>query len=172
MKVLSAIEQVLLEAQRPLHYREITRCLLVKGLWQSSGKTPWHSIKSRLIEDIARYGDISRFQRVDRGIYSLAEWKRETKRAKRAPTPRALPAHDVEAARNWIKRAVQSGWAIEDRRHVCGWFGFSSFCQSVRDGLRHIIEQEAMDPDEIILARTADDHVVLLTRGSVVEMSA
>lgn len=168
MKVLNAIEKVLLEAQRPLHYREITRCLLVKGLWKSSGKTPWHSIKSRLIEDISRYEDASRFKRVDRGVYALTEWNKPVRKAKRASTVSAAPDSDIDAARDWVKRAIQSGWAIEDRRHVCGWFGFSSFCRSVRDGLRNIIQQETTDPEALILARTPDDHVVLLARGAVV----
>lgn len=41
MSTLSAAEQVLREAGKPLDYREISRLAIERGYWQSKGKTPW-----------------------------------------------------------------------------------------------------------------------------------
>jgi restriction system protein len=57
MKALQAIEVVLKEAGKPLHYKEITQRMLDRGLWQSEGKTPEATISSTITIHIQKFGD-------------------------------------------------------------------------------------------------------------------
>jgi len=70
---LEAAYEVLKDAGKPLHYEEITRCMLERGLWQTRGKTPWATVNARLAVDIKELGPASRFQRVGRGIFTVRE---------------------------------------------------------------------------------------------------
>ena len=45
MTVSAAAIQVLKEAGRPLHAKEITERILSRGLWSSSGKTPGATVR-------------------------------------------------------------------------------------------------------------------------------
>jgi restriction system protein len=74
MKILDAIEQVLKDAGAPLHYEEITKQVLEKGLWTAAGKTPDATINARLAVDIKGNGKQSRFQRTDKGMFALRSW--------------------------------------------------------------------------------------------------
>ncbi len=47
MSVKDSVQIVLKEAEGPLHYKEITKRLLDRGLWKSSGKTPDATVKAR-----------------------------------------------------------------------------------------------------------------------------
>lgn len=69
--VLQAIERVLVEAGTPLTYREITDRILQGGLWQTDGKTPWATVNAQLSVDIKTRGHTSRFQRVDKGVFTV-----------------------------------------------------------------------------------------------------
>ena len=51
MNALDAAFEVLREADEPLHYRELTRRMLDRGLWTTKGKTPWETINSRINEN-------------------------------------------------------------------------------------------------------------------------
>ena len=72
MNSLDAAAVVLGEADGPLHYREISERILERGLWQTSGKTPWDTVNARLAVDIKRGAD-SRFRRVAPGMFTLSE---------------------------------------------------------------------------------------------------
>ena len=74
MKAIDAIEIVLEEAGKPLHYKEITRRILDKGLWQTSGLTPEATVSARIAVNINEFGQLSRFQRVEPGTYALRKW--------------------------------------------------------------------------------------------------
>ena len=74
MNVLQAAEQVLTEAEEPLHYREITRRMLQRQLWTPQGKTPDRSVSSSITTHIGKYGSSSRFQRTAEGVYALRRW--------------------------------------------------------------------------------------------------
>lgn len=63
MSVLDAVIQVLKEADDPLHAKEITKRILSKGLWKTSGKTPAATISARLYSDIKKKGENSHFIR-------------------------------------------------------------------------------------------------------------
>ena len=68
---LEAAYEVLNEAEEPLHYEEVTRRMLERGLWQTRGKTPWATVNARIAVDIKELGQESRFLRVGRGIFTV-----------------------------------------------------------------------------------------------------
>jgi restriction system protein len=74
MNSLDAAEQVLVESGVPVHYRDITKRILERGLWTTKGKTPEATVAANLSVDIQRHGDQSRFQRTGKGIYALRSW--------------------------------------------------------------------------------------------------
>lgn len=67
--VLEAVATVLREAAEPLHYREITRRIVERGLWVPGGKTPEATVNAQLSTAIKKHGDASGFRRVGRGIF-------------------------------------------------------------------------------------------------------
>ena len=72
MTILDAAEQVLREAGGgPLHLREITQRMLLKG-WTTRAETPWWStVGTSLADDVKDRGASSRFVRVRKGEYGL-----------------------------------------------------------------------------------------------------
>ena len=74
MKLLKAVETVLSEDGKPLHYQDITRRMLDQGLWQTEGETPEATVNARIAMDIKNHGTHSLFQRTDRGIFALRAW--------------------------------------------------------------------------------------------------
>lgn len=74
MNSLDAVEAVLAEANKPLHYKEITERILTQGLWSTEGKTPDATINAQLAVNIKKGGNSSRFQRTGKGIFALREW--------------------------------------------------------------------------------------------------
>ena len=71
MTALDAAAMVLQEAEGPLHYREITRRMLERGLWSTRGETPWNTVNARLATDIRDRGLASRFVRTAPGHFAL-----------------------------------------------------------------------------------------------------
>jgi len=69
---LDAAAQVLAEAGEPLGCKEMVDRMLAKGYWQTQGKTPAATIYAAIIREIATKGDDSRFRKVDRGKFALA----------------------------------------------------------------------------------------------------
>lgn len=63
--------QILKEAGKPLHYREITDMAIKKGLLKSDGKTPWATMNAQLAIDIKNQGADSRFYRTEPGFYAV-----------------------------------------------------------------------------------------------------
>ena len=52
MTLLEAIDEVLRKAEEPLHAKEITKQVLARGLWSTSGRTPEATVAARLYTDI------------------------------------------------------------------------------------------------------------------------
>jgi hypothetical protein len=67
--------QILRRELRPLTAREITEIACRSGDLKSQGKTPWQTMKSKLSTDILSRGEKSLFMRVEKGRFSLREWK-------------------------------------------------------------------------------------------------
>jgi restriction system protein len=68
---LDAAYEILKQAGQPLHYAEIANRALAAGLLDTRGQTPEATMGSRLYVDTKRSG--SRFRRVSRGVFALAE---------------------------------------------------------------------------------------------------
>jgi restriction system protein len=85
MSVLDAVHAVLEAEGKPLHYRDITRLALQRGLWRSDGATPDATVNSRLAVDIQNLGASSRFQRTGKGLFALRAWGLVEYQVKRTP---------------------------------------------------------------------------------------
>ena len=74
-KKLSAIDaatKVLGEETEPLTAKQLIERMAAKGYWKSpAGKTPASTLYAAIIREIQRQGDDSRFQKVDRGLFTL-----------------------------------------------------------------------------------------------------
>jgi restriction system protein len=73
MNVHDAVIQVLQEAGAPLHAQEITKRILEKKLWETSGKTPAATVSARLYADIKKNRDASPFALVTSQTFGLRE---------------------------------------------------------------------------------------------------
>jgi hypothetical protein len=73
-KKLSAIDaaaQVLAASKEPMNAKEMIEQMAAKGLWTSpGGKTPWATLYSAIIREIATKGKESRFVKKDRGQFA------------------------------------------------------------------------------------------------------
>lgn len=79
MHLFEAIETILHDAGKPLHYREISERLLKRGLWTSQAGTPEKGVNARLAVDIQKKGAESRFERVEPGVFGLRVASRPSK---------------------------------------------------------------------------------------------
>jgi restriction system protein len=75
MNSLDAVEKLLLEVDKPLHYKEITKRIIEKRYWQSEGKTPDQTVNARIAVDINRNRVKSRFIRTAPGVFALSKWQ-------------------------------------------------------------------------------------------------
>lgn len=71
MNFLDCAYDILKKADNPLHYTEITRRALANGILDTKGQTLEATMGSRLYVDTKR--SESRFRRVRRGVFRLAE---------------------------------------------------------------------------------------------------
>lgn len=70
---LSQAARVLEEAGKPLNCKEIVQIMLDKGYWKTDGKTPSATIYSAIAREIKEKGADARFQKVERGKFTLAK---------------------------------------------------------------------------------------------------
>lgn len=68
-----AIDKVLATSPEPLHYKDITEAIVTGGLRTSLGATPADTVRARITASIKKYGDLSPYVRVARGIFTLAK---------------------------------------------------------------------------------------------------
>ena len=73
-KQLSAIDaaaQVLAESKEPMNAKEMIEAMAAKALWTSpGGKTPWATLYSAIIREIALKGKEARFVKMERGKFA------------------------------------------------------------------------------------------------------
>ena len=69
-----AVHAILHGARKPLHYREITDRMLRSRIWISHGCTPWNTVNSAILAEMAHRRAMSRFVWVRPGVYGLREW--------------------------------------------------------------------------------------------------
>ncbi len=107
MTSLDAIEVVLRDAGKPLHYREITERVLKKRLWATEGKTPEATINAVLAVDLQEGGEESRFARVSPGVFALRNAGRRPRAASAAPAASAQQQRSQKAEPQGRKLGVQ-----------------------------------------------------------------
>lgn len=67
---LKLAQEILIQAKKPLHYKDITKQALNQGL-RTNGATPWATMNAQIAVDIQQRGDESIFYRSDPGFYGL-----------------------------------------------------------------------------------------------------
>ena len=72
MSGLDAAAKVLAEAGEPMGAKAITETALAKGYWATKGATPWATLYSAIIREIAAKGAQSRFRKTARGMFEFA----------------------------------------------------------------------------------------------------
>ena len=74
MSALDAAAKVLGESQEPLNTKTMIERMAAKGYWSSpGGKTPHATLYSAILREINDKGKEARFEKVDRGLFRLAE---------------------------------------------------------------------------------------------------
>jgi len=76
LKWKEAIEKVMNEEKKPLHYSEIAELIAQRGYRTSLGATPRDTVSAQITSDIKKGGSI--FEKVDRGVFILKKILKET----------------------------------------------------------------------------------------------
>ena len=87
-----AIERVLTEEARPLHYSEISELALSKGYYKTEGATPDATVNAQITSSIKHEGQNSPFLKVSRGTYALRNSKADEIEAPASPAIALPPA--------------------------------------------------------------------------------
>ena len=73
MSGLDAAAKVLTEAGEPMNAKTICEAALAKGYWATKGATPWATLYSAMIREIAAKGADARFRKTARGMFEIAK---------------------------------------------------------------------------------------------------
>ena len=73
LSALDAATAVLAKADGPMSSKELVEQMLADGLWQTGGKTPANTLYAAMLREISKKGDDSRFRKVGRGRFALAD---------------------------------------------------------------------------------------------------
>lgn len=92
--------KIISEANKPLHYREITRIATEQGLLKSDGKTPWATMNAQLSMDIVNNGESSQFYRAQPGYFGLREQGVTTTSTIKKSLSYVVPKHKVTDSLN------------------------------------------------------------------------
>ena len=118
----SAIE-VLKTEKKPLHYKDITRLALERGLLETEGATPDASMNSQIIIDIKHKGVKSDFIKTDPSTYALNPDRKEK--------PEEV-IEEIKETEEEEKIKVESGYVGKGGKHlVCSELLFRGFNASI-----------------------------------------
>jgi len=74
LSALDAAAKVLSEAAEPMNCRQLIEAMTEKNYWQpNAGRTPQNTLHAALCKEIKTKGDDSRFKKVGRGTFALAQ---------------------------------------------------------------------------------------------------
>jgi len=75
LSALNAAAKVLSEADEPMNCRQLTETMIEKHYWQpkNAGKTPQNTLHAAISKEIRAKGTDSRFTKVGRGQFALAQ---------------------------------------------------------------------------------------------------
>ena len=107
MSMSQAAFELLQNAEKPMHYRDLTDRALKKKLILTSGKTPEQSLRSQIAMEIRRKGNKSRFVAKGNGVYSLSRFGKKLAKGEVSATPRRRKAKrgNTKALKRSMKRA-------------------------------------------------------------------
>ncbi len=71
--LVDAAIQVMKDVGKPMNCKDIVKVILEKKLWETSGKTPDATLYSSILREIQKKGSESRFKKVERGQFALAD---------------------------------------------------------------------------------------------------
>jgi hypothetical protein len=71
--ILDAAARVLEETGTPMKAKEMADAMIAKGYWTTNGQTPEATVGAAIYVDIKNKGDGSRFRKVRRGLFTLAQ---------------------------------------------------------------------------------------------------
>ncbi len=94
MTFIEAAAEVLRQAGKPLHYKEITELAIARNLLSHVGKTPEVTMSHRLTSAIKKNDKEVPITKIRPGVFALREW--EEKKGKKA-APVEAPVEEVEA---------------------------------------------------------------------------
>jgi hypothetical protein len=117
MTFIEAAAEVLRQAGKPLHYKEITEAAIAKNLLSHVGKTPEVTMSHRLTAAIKKADKDIPIVKVKPGVFALREWEeRKGKRGSHAASTETAAAAeapeetvDAEAAREGAEEADDGG---------------------------------------------------------------
>lgn len=92
MSMSQAAFELLQNAEKPMHYRDLTDRALKKKLILTSGKTPEQSLRSQIAMEIRRKGNRSRFVAKGNGVYSLSRFGKKLAKGEVEAMPRRRKA--------------------------------------------------------------------------------
>ncbi len=69
---LDAAAQILAKAKEPMGCKDMVEQAIGNGLWSPGGKTPQATLYAAIIREISKKGKDARFEKVDRGRFTLA----------------------------------------------------------------------------------------------------
>lgn len=132
----AAIE-VLKTAKKPLHYQEITRKALERGILETEGATPDKTMGAQLYMDVKTKGKSSDFIKIEKGVFGINGNKVEKKLS-----PKVI---EKEAAADEVVK-IESGFTGKAGEHlVCSQLlfrGFNASIMSVDVGMDIIATKE------------------------------
>jgi hypothetical protein len=102
-----AIEKVLGEEARPLHYSEISELILSKGYYQTEGATPDATVNAQITSSIKHEGEKSPFLKVSRGTFALRSIKAQA-------VPTSKPTVALPPATAKVLKAAQTATIEEE----------------------------------------------------------
>ena len=121
-KFKSAALKVLLKANKPLHYRDITKLAIDEGVLETIGATPEASLNAQLSVDIKKNGKSSQFIRTSPGYYSVNKDYKE-------PPPSDIATEPTDEEE---KIKIEGGYTGKAGEHlVCSELLFRGFNASI-----------------------------------------
>lgn len=119
----NAAYEILSDANMPLHYRDITRLALEKGILETIGATPEASLNAQLSVDIKQNGKNSLFIRTAPGQYFINQ------NVEKPKIDKAKEEEDIEEVE---KIVIETGYTGKGGEHlVCSELLFRGFNASI-----------------------------------------
>jgi hypothetical protein len=124
-KFRTAAIQILSEVNKPLHYKEITKLALDKGILETVGATPESSMNAQLITDISKKGSASDFIKTAPSTFALNPNKKAIEPNKQK---KVLEEEAVEEEKN----NIETGFTGKAGEHlVCSELLFRGYNASI-----------------------------------------